>query len=99
MVHVTESPALGHSSGSTSATVKRTPGWEKAYDYNLKMREWILKKLSKEAELIKMEEAAARGKKELRAYQAPIFKQSKTCLIYQSKRETSTLKFKLSFPN
>ncbi len=91
MVHVTElTQPLGHSSSGSHERYKSKERleWEKAYDCNLKMREWILKKgLAKEAELIKMEEAAlkqvrAAKRASWEAYQAPIFKQKAKLLSY-----------------
>ena len=99
MVHVTElTQPLGHSSSGSHERYKSKERleWEKEYDCNLKMREWILKEgLAKEAELIKMEEEAL---KEVRAakrvsweaYQAPIFAQKARLLSYlpSLKKET-----------
>ena len=91
MVHVTElTQPLGHSSSGSHERYKSKERleWEKAYDCNLKMREWILKEgLAKEAELIKMEEAAlkqvrAAKRASWEAYQAPIFKQKTKLLSY-----------------
>ena len=91
MVHVTElTQPLGHSSSGSHERYKSKESleWEKAYDCNLKMREWILKEgLAKEAELIKMEEAAlkqvrAAKRASWEAYQAPIFKQKAILLSY-----------------
>ena len=91
MVHVTElTQPLGHSSSGSHERYKSKERleWEKAYDCNLKMREWILKEgLAKEAELIKMEEAALKEVRASRrtsweAYQAPIFKQKAKLLSY-----------------
>ena len=91
MVHVTElTQPLGHSSSGSHERykLKERLEWEKAYDCNLKMREWILKEgLAKEAELIKMEEAAlkqvrAAKRASWEAYQAPIFKQKAKLLSY-----------------
>lgn len=91
MVHVTElTQPLGHSSSGSHERYKSKERleWEKAYDCNLKMREWILKEgLAKEAELIKMEEAALKEVRAARrasweAYQAPIFKQKVKLLSY-----------------
>jgi pyruvate/2-oxoglutarate/acetoin dehydrogenase E1 component/TPP-dependent pyruvate/acetoin dehydrogenase alpha subunit len=91
MVHVTElTQPLGHSSSGSHERYKSKERleWEKAYDCNLKMREWILKEgLAKEAELIKMEEAALKEVRAARrasweAYQAPIFKQKAKLLSY-----------------
>ena len=91
MVHVTElTQPLGHSSSGSHERYKSKERleWEKAYDCNLKMREWILKEgLAKEAELIKMEEAAlkqvrAAKRASWEAYQAPIFKQMAKLLSY-----------------
>ena len=91
MVHVTElTQPLGHSSSGSHERYKSKERleWEKEYDCNLKMREWILKEgLAKEAELIKMEEAALKEVRAARrasweAYQAPIFKQKAKLLSY-----------------
>ena len=91
MVHVTElTQPLGHSSSGSHERYKSKERleWEKAYDCNLKMREWILKEgLAKEAELIKMEEAAlkqvrAAKRASWEAYQAPIFEQKAILLSY-----------------
>jgi len=99
MVHVTElTQPLGHSSSGSHERYKSKERleWEKEYDCNLKMREWILKEgLAKEAELIKIEEealkevrAAKRASRE--AYQAPIFRQKTKLLSYlpSLKKET-----------
>jgi pyruvate/2-oxoglutarate/acetoin dehydrogenase E1 component/TPP-dependent pyruvate/acetoin dehydrogenase alpha subunit len=91
MVHVTElTQPLGHSSSGSHERYKSKERleWEKEYDCNLKMRQWILKEgLAKEAELIKMEEAAlkqvrAAKRASWEAYQAPIFKQKAKLLSY-----------------
>jgi pyruvate/2-oxoglutarate/acetoin dehydrogenase E1 component/TPP-dependent pyruvate/acetoin dehydrogenase alpha subunit len=91
MVHVTElTQPLGHSSSGSHERYKSKERleWEKEYDCNLKMRQWILKEgLAKEAELIKMEEAALKEVRSARrasweAYQAPIFKQKAKLLSY-----------------
>lgn len=91
MVHVTElTQPLGHSSSGSHERYKSKERleWEKEYDCNLKMREWILNEgLAKEAELIKMEEAALKEVRAARrasweAYQAPIFKQKAKLLSY-----------------
>jgi pyruvate/2-oxoglutarate/acetoin dehydrogenase E1 component len=91
MVHVTElTQPLGHSSSGSHERYKSKERleWEKEYDCNLKMREWILNEgLAKEAELIKMEEAAlkqvrAAKRASWEAYQAPIFKQKAKLLSY-----------------
>jgi len=99
MVHVTElTQPLGHSSSGSHERYKSKERleWEKEYDCNLKMREWILKEgLAKEAELIKMEEEALKEVKAAKrasweAYQAPIFKQKAKLLSYlpSLKKET-----------
>ena len=99
MVHVTElTQPLGHSSSGSHERYKSKERleWEKEYDCNLKMREWILKEgLAKEAELIKMEEEAlkevrAAKRASWEAYQAPIFKQKAKLLSYlpSLKKET-----------
>ena len=91
MVHVTElTQPLGHSSSGSHERYKSKERleWEKEYDCNLKMREWILKEgLAKEAELIKIEEVAlnevrAAKRASWEAYQAPIFKQKARLLSY-----------------
>lgn len=91
MVHVTElTQPLGHSSSGSHERYKSKERleWEKEYDCNLKMRQWILKEgLAKEDELIKMEEAALKEVRAARrasweAYQAPIFKQKVKLLSY-----------------
>ena len=99
MVHVTElTQPLGHSSSGSHERYKSKERleWEKEYDCNLKMREWILKEgLAKETELIKMEEEAlkevrAAKRASWEAYQAPIFKQKAKLLSYlpSLKKET-----------
>ena len=99
MVHVTElTQPLGHSSSGSHERYKSKERleWEKEYDCNLKMREWILKEgLAKEAELIKMEEEAlkevrAAKRASWEAYQAPISKQKAKLLSYlpSLKKET-----------
>jgi len=99
MVHVTElTQPLGHSSSGSHERYKSKERleWEKEYDCNLKMREWILKEgLAKEAELIKIEEVAlnevrAAKRASWEAYQAPIFKQKARLLSYlpSLKKET-----------
>ena len=91
LVHVTElTQPLGHSSSGTHERYKSKERleWEKKYDCNLMMRNWILNEgLAKEAELLEMEEAT---KKEVRiarreaweAYQAPILKQKAILLSF-----------------
>ena len=99
MVHVTElTQPLGHSSSGSHERYKSKERleWEKEYDCNLKMREWILKEgLVNEAELIKLEEEAlkevrAAKRASWEAYQAPIFKQKAKLLSYSPslKKET-----------
>ena len=99
MVHVTElTQPLGHSSSGSHERYKSKERleWEKEYDCNLKMREWILKEgLAKEAEIIKIEEEAlkevrAAKRASWEAYQAPIFTQKAKLLSYlpSLKKET-----------
>ena len=84
LVHVVElTQPLGHSSSGTHERYKSKARleWEKEYDCNIKMREWILKEgLAKETELQAIEETAIKEVRAARrsaweAYQAPILKE------------------------
>jgi len=99
LVHVTElTQPLGHSSSGSHERYKSKErlAWEKAYDCNLKMREWILKEgLAQEAELSKMEEEALAEVRKARrtaweAYQAPILKQKAKLLSYLPSLKSAT---------
>ena len=81
LVHVTElTQPLGHSSSGSHERYKTKARleWEKEYDCNVKMREWILNEgLAKEADLEALEEAAVKEVRAARrsaweAYQTPI---------------------------
>lgn len=89
LIHVTElTQPLGHSSSGSHERYKSKERleWEKEFDCNLKMRNWILKEgFAKESELVAMEEAASKEVRIARraaweAYQTPILKE-KTKLI------------------
>ena len=94
MVHVTElTQPLGHSSSGSHERYKSKERleWEKEYDCNLKMREWILKEgLAKEMEEEALKEVRAAKRVSWEAYQAPIFAQKARLLSYlpSLKKET-----------
>ena len=84
LIHVTElTQPLGHSSSGSHERYKSKQRleWEKEYDCNLKMRDWILNEgFAKESELIEIEELALKEVKLARraaweAYQTPILKE------------------------
>ena len=84
LIHVTElTQPLGHSSSGSHERYKSKTRleWEKKYDCNLKMREWILDEgLSSEEDLEKIEKEAislvrSARRESWNAYQAPILKE------------------------
>jgi pyruvate/2-oxoglutarate/acetoin dehydrogenase E1 component len=84
MVHVTElTQPLGHSSSGSHERYKSNERlkWEKEFDCNLKMRNWILEEgFAKESDLELMEETATKEvrlarRKAWNAYQEPILKE------------------------
>ena len=84
LIHVTElTQPLGHSSSGSHERYKSKQRleWEKEYDCNLKMRDWIISEgFAKESELIELEEVALKEVKLARkaaweAYQTPILKE------------------------
>ena len=84
MVHVTElTQPLGHSSSGSHERYKSNERlkWEKEFDCNLKMRNWILEEgFAKESDLELIEEAATKEvrlarRKAWNAYQEPILKE------------------------
>ena len=84
LVHVTElTQPLGHSSSGSHERYKSKERleWEKEFDCNVMMRNWILHEgFAKESELIAIEQVATKEVRSARreaweAYQAPILKQ------------------------
>jgi pyruvate/2-oxoglutarate/acetoin dehydrogenase E1 component/TPP-dependent pyruvate/acetoin dehydrogenase alpha subunit len=84
LIHVTElTQPLGHSSSGSHERYKSKNRleWEKEYDCNLKMRNWILNEgIAKESELVQIEDAALKEVKLARrtaweAYRSPILKE------------------------
>ena len=84
LIHVTElTQPLGHSSSGSHERYKSKQRleWEKEYDCNLKMRDWIINEgFAKESELSEIEEVALKEVKLARraaweAYQTPILKE------------------------
>ena len=84
LIHVTElTQPLGHSSSGSHERYKSKNRleWEKEYDCNLKMRNWILNEgFAKESELVQIEDAAIKEVKLARrtaweAYRGPILKE------------------------
>ena len=84
LIHVTElTQPLGHSSSGSHERYKSKNRleWEKKYDCNLKMRNWILNEgFAKESELVQIEDAAIKEVKLARrtaweAYRRPILKE------------------------
>ena len=93
LVHVTElTQPLGHSSSGSHERYKSKARleWEKEYDCNVKMREWILKEgLATELELETLEkeiisEVRVKRREAWNAYQAPILKEKQTLLSFES---------------
>jgi pyruvate/2-oxoglutarate/acetoin dehydrogenase E1 component/TPP-dependent pyruvate/acetoin dehydrogenase alpha subunit len=93
LIHVTElTQPLGHSSSGSHERYKSKTRleWEKQYDCNLKMREWILNEgLSTEKELENIEKEAISQVRAIRrdswnAYQAPIIKEKNKFLSFES---------------
>ncbi len=91
LVHVTElTQPLGHSSSGSHERYKTKARleWEKEYDCNVKMREWILNEgLAIEAYLEALEEAAVKEVRAARrsaweAYQSPIHKEKEKLESY-----------------
>ena len=86
LIHVTElTQPLGHSSSGSHERYKSKARltWEKEYDCNLKMREWIIQEgLATETELENLEnkiisEVRTQRREAWNAYQAPILKEKK----------------------
>ena len=84
LIHVTElTQPLGHSSSGSHERYKSKNRleWEKEYDCNLKMRNWILNEgFAKESELVQIEDAAIKEVKLARrtaweAYRRPILRE------------------------
>ena len=99
LVHVTElTQPLGHSSSGSHERYKTKARleWEKEYDCNVKMREWILNEgLAKEADLEALEEAAVKEVRAARrsaweAYQTPIHKEKAKLESYFSQLKEVT---------
>lgn len=99
LVHVTElTQPLGHSSSGSHERYKSKArlAWEKEYDCNVKMREWILQEgFAKEADLQAIEEAAVKEVRAARrsawdAYQAPILKEKAKLESYFPKLKQAT---------
>ena len=93
LIHVTElTQPLGHSSSGSHERYKSKTRleWEKKYDCNLKMREWILNEgISSEKELENIEKEAISQVRTIRrdswnAYQAPIIKEKNKFLSFES---------------
>ncbi|MGA0897307.1 MAG: alpha-ketoacid dehydrogenase subunit alpha/beta, partial [Flavobacteriaceae bacterium] len=93
LVHVTElTQPLGHSSSGSHERYKSKARleWEKEYDCNVKMREWILQEgLATELELETLEkeiisEVRVKRREAWNAYQAPILKEKQTLLSFES---------------
>jgi len=93
LIHVTElTQPLGHSSSGSHERYKSKTRleWEKKYDCNLKMREWILNEgISSEKELENIEKEAISQVRAIRrdswnAYQAPIIKEKNKFLSFES---------------
>ena len=99
LIHVTElTQPLGHSSSGSHERYKSKARleWEKEYDCNLKMREWILKEgLAKEEELEHIEKNAISEVRSARReawnlYQAPILEQKKQLLSFEEPLKKQT---------
>ena len=92
LIHVTElTQPLGHSSSGSHERYKSKNRleWEKKFDCNLKMREWILhENLASEQELENIEKEAVSQVRIIRreswnAYQAPILKEKNEFLSFE----------------
>jgi pyruvate/2-oxoglutarate/acetoin dehydrogenase E1 component len=99
LIHVTElTQPLGHSSSGSHERYKSKARleWEKKYDCNLKMREWILKDgLASEEELEHIEKNATSEVRSARreawnSYQAPITKQKARLLSFEEQLKKQT---------
>jgi len=93
LVHVTElTQPLGHSSSGSHERYKSKARleWEKEYDCNLKMREWILTEgLATDSELEAIEkeiisEVRVKRREAWNAYQSPILKEKQTLFSFES---------------
>ena len=91
LIHVTElTQPLGHSSSGSHERYKSNErlAWEKEYDCNLKMRDWIISEgISDESTLAKIEKEAAQQARIARrnswdSYQKPIEKQRNNLLDF-----------------
>ena len=99
MIHVTElTQPLGHSSSGSHERYKSKArlAWEKEYDCNLKMREWIVQEgLAKETELENLEnkiisEVRTQRREAWNAYQAPILKEKEKLIALESALKSET---------
>ncbi len=99
LIHVTElTQPLGHSSSGSHERYKSKARleWEKQYDCNLKMREWILEEgLASEEELENIEKEAISKVRSSRreswnAYQAPILKEKNNLLSFEETLKKQT---------
>jgi pyruvate/2-oxoglutarate/acetoin dehydrogenase E1 component len=99
LIHVTElTQPLGHSSSGSHERYKSKArlAWEKEYDCNLKMREWIVQEgLAKETELENLEnkiisEVRTQRREAWNAYQAPILKEKEKLIALESALKSET---------
>ena len=99
MVHVTElTQPLGHSSSGSHERYKSKMRleWEKEYDCNIKMREWILKEgLSTEDELDSIEKSInsdvrIKRREAWNKYQEPIIKEKEKLFAFDSQLNKQT---------
>ena len=99
LIHVTElTQPLGHSSSGSHERYKSKVRltWEKEYDCNLKMREWIIQEgLATETELENLEnkiisEVRTQRREAWNAYQAPILKEKEKLIAFESALKSET---------
>ena len=99
LIHVTElTQPLGHSSSGSHERYKSKARltWEKEYDCNLKMREWIIQEgLATETELENLEnkiisEVRTQRREAWNAYQAPILKEKEKLISFESALKSET---------
>jgi len=99
LIHVTElTQPLGHSSSGSHERYKSKARltWEKEYDCNLKMREWIIQEgLATETELENLEnkiisEVRTQRREAWNAYQAPILKEKEKLIAFESVLKSET---------
>ena len=99
LIHVTElTQPLGHSSSGSHERYKSKARltWEKQYDCNLKMREWIIQEgLATETELENLEnriisEVRTQRREAWNAYQAPILKEKEKLIAFESVLKSET---------